>query len=305
LVAKVSPAYTNLRDYPEHQEYRDAVNAAWLEYQSYCPDSEFIKKSQIHFQAMMWQMFLTVFLIRNNGKLLPTKDEGPDIILKAADGGPIYIEAVVAEKGTGKDAPVHFEDLPKTDLGDGVLMGPVVTEEFPNKKIIFRIANAIHNKRTQYAKWVADGVVDPNRPFVIAVCAGPLEGADAPYASYGARTVYGIGPTVLHIPLNREKRNHGIQTSIKFQPQYVKESGSSVSADLFLDGKAAEISGIIFTEAHLGGFMNGNGKDFEFIHNCTANTKLDKRAIPIGYDVWVEQSDSEFFLKSNKNYSES
>lgn len=300
LVKDISPAYMNLRDIQEHEGYRRLIDAAWSEYQPYCPDEEFIKKTQSHFQGMMWQMYLTVFLLRKGAALAKSAEEGPDISLQT-DSGPIYIEAVAVEKGVGKDAPVQFEDLPLGDLGEGVLMGPVVSEEFPNPKIIFRITNAIQNKRTQYAKWVKDQVIDPSRPFVIAVCAGSLDRADAPYASYGSRSVYGIGPTVMHIPLDREKRAGGIKSSIKFTPEHVKLSGQSVSADTFLTKATPEVSGILFTDMHLTRYINTEGKDFELIHNLTATNPLAARSLPVGYDVWVEQGENEFTLKSNRN----
>lgn len=304
LVKDISPAYVNLRDIPEHKEYRRLIELAWSEYQPLCPDEDFIKKTQSHFQGMMWQMFLTIFLLRKGARITKPASEGPDIVLQT-DSGPIYIEAVAAEKGRGKDAPIQFEDLPLTDLGDGVLMGPVVSEDFPNPKIVFRITNAIQTKRTQYAKWVKDRVVDPNRPFLIAICAGALERADAPYASYGARSVYGIGPTVMHIPVNRERRTGEIKTSIKFIPEHTKLSGQTVSADSFLTKAMPEVSGVLFTDMHLLSYISSEGKDFELIHNLTAANPMPPSTLPIGYDVWVEQGVNEFMLKSNRNEDKS
>src|SRR5947209_5286907 len=73
---------------------------------------------------------------------------------------PVWIEAVAVTKGKGPDA------IPPTAFG--------AVYDVPQDQMLLRLTQALENKAGKYKRYLAEGVVAAEDPFVIAVNRGLL-----------------------------------------------------------------------------------------------------------------------------------
>src|SRR5678816_3442591 len=96
-------AYASIRDKDTSiaTETRERIEALWARYAPLSPDKGFCTNAMLHFNASVWQMYLTCVLVDQGHVLEKSVDGAPDIKIVRPDGSVIWIEATTAEAGTG------------------------------------------------------------------------------------------------------------------------------------------------------------------------------------------------------------
>ena len=268
----------------EYLEVQETIDQMYNEVYEYITDPHFENLIQTDFHGAYWQLYITwAFHKYGLSKLTIPKSEGPDIILE--DG--TIIEAVNATPGEGENRPDSLWGNKKSMEG-GVVLDP-------DPKIVLRITNAISSKKEQHRKWVEDGIVFSDQPFVIAVNAGIVSPDVLPHLnepSYGAKTVYAIGSLFLIMP--RDPKTllpdpDKIFTRLQYSPEKIKHNGKMVETDLFLTKNHKEISGLLFSPSHyLIILPNNRMKDLEYLSNGMAKNSLPKGILNGIQNTWIE-----------------
>lgn len=261
----------------ELSKVRKIIDQMYNEVYEYIADPHFENLIQTNFHGAYWQLYITwAFHKYGLSRLTTPKSEGPDIILE--DG--TIIEAVNATSGEGLNKPDSL-------WGNNTSMEVRVVQD-PDPKIVLRITNAIASKKEQHRKWVADGIVSSDQPFVIAVNAGIVSPDVLPHLnepSYGAKTVYAIGSLFLIMLPDPDKTF----TRPQYSPEKIKHNGKTVETDLFLTKNHKEISGLLFSPSHyLITLPDGLMKDLEYLSNGMAMNCLPKRILYGIQNTWIE-----------------
>lgn len=262
------------RDHENRQYVRDAIASLWKQYEDYCPDTHFQENAKTNFNAMVWQMRLTVLLKNNGLELLPVAGQGPDIIVKRNSVNSL-IETVAARPGEGNDS------VPQ----------PPQNQSYrpPFDKIILRIRNSISAKMQQRERWLEASAVKADVPFVVAITSGEMSDSVYPpdKISFAERAVFGIDygawKVTIGAPAESAEFNYGQRESI------TRSSGAAVSTNIFLDPAHAALSAVVYTPHHAVNYLQfENGQDIQLIHNPLASNPLPRGYFGFGEEVWVE-----------------
>lgn len=231
---------------------------------------DLIKKD---FHNRFWEMYLGNYFLEKKFKLKQKEnDKGPDIqIIKPII---VNIEATISTGGEGLDS-VKEPELEK-----------VVA--VPHDQICLRYINSIDCKFDKYIKYLRDGTIKKDEPFVIAI-----NGFIVPHR-YSDIDPPNIVKSVL--PFGDEYFNINIETKrvidrgYFYQPFIKKVNESEVSKTLFQDEKYSGISGIIFSVVDIFNMPEIMGKEFIFIHNPLAKNPLPRGWLRSGREYWAEDS---------------
>jgi hypothetical protein len=269
---------------------REYVEGLWQVYRSYCPDPDFVKKAQISFEAMLWQMRLAC-LLRDRGRDLGVPGaEGPDIPFGHA-GRRYLMEAVAASNGAGPDAVPDRSQWPSKEVAPGIRMFQPVYGRMPDDRVMLRVLTAIDAKSRQYLKWVADGVVRGDEPFIAAVNAGMVEEPFGDEYSYGARCVFAIGPVTMSVPVNLGTGKADVRKMEAFltpKPFVTKVSGATTSSGIFLDRSMSHVSALTYTHHHTANSCSMDGRDVELILNPFAAQPVPPDLLGFGKVTRIE-----------------
>lgn len=91
---RVDPDFLRLHDGTDQMaRARLFIENMWAKYEPVCPDKDFVTRFQSDFLSHAWQMLLTHSLMGNGCELLPSKPNGPDVLMDA-NGMKVIVEAV-------------------------------------------------------------------------------------------------------------------------------------------------------------------------------------------------------------------
>lgn len=263
--------YVSTRDVEWKAPIRASIEAFWEDYESLCPDPHFLEMAKTDFISAVWQMQLTVLLKGRGFSLVKTNEEGPDISFKR-NGKRCWIEAIAPTPGDGADAV----PTPRPDF----------VTHLPEERIILRLRSAIRDKIEQHRAWLTAGLVEQDEPFIIAVNAGKIPGADlAPEVSFMEKALFALGREGwrVEIPSGRISGLH-----FPFRDRILKRSGAPVQTNIFLNGEAPLVSGVIFSPDHVGNTHSMAGRDLITIYNPTASNPVPRALFPFGREKWVK-----------------
>jgi hypothetical protein len=151
-----------------------------------------------------------------------------------------------------------------------------------------RVTNALRDKELKRAKYVKEQVVGDDDPFVVAICLGGVEDANAATHKPGpplvARALLGVGELYSTIPIDSDGPS---ERGVLFHSSIAKASGSEVSVRGFLDGSHPGISGVFVTTHSIVHMHQTPGQDFAFLHNPTARNPLPLGCFPFGKEHFV------------------
>jgi type I restriction enzyme S subunit len=226
-------------------------------------------------------MYLACTLKDNGCDLAPKKKEaGPDIEVRITDSPSIWVEAIVATSGIGKDSV----PLPKKLLDNDIDWFCI-----PEEPIVLRYTNAIYEKYKKYVKYKINLVITGLEPYVIAV-----NGDKVPYAwdtngeiPYIVQAVLPFGS--LTVDVNYDVPGEAI-TSYAYRPEIIKVSGMGVPTNIFLRKEYEGISGVLFSRSSILRLSNRMGEDFIFVHNPLALNKLPEGWLKVGREYRVNGS---------------
>jgi hypothetical protein len=258
--------FTNVRDLDnDHMRAaRENCNALWDIYEPYA-DAEFLTEIKSNFDARYWEMFLTVFFIKEGYKVSCPKP-GPDVGIEF-NGIRIWFEATCPTRGD-RAAADHVPALESVAIGGPAVMGTV-----PNEKIILRYLNSISEKRRQYRSWLKNRIVSPKDAFVVAVNPrriGTHEIADSDPPRI-LQAAFQIGAPYITIDSNLERTGSGYL----FRDAIKKSSGAEVLTGVFQQD--LKLSGLLCSRGDVANQRGPMGADFELVPNLRAKVPLPKQ----------------------------
>ncbi len=243
----------------DSQLCRDFVESLWQDY-STLADKNFLSDSRNHFHQRFWEMYLSVTFLRRGYNVIKSKDESPDVCIQL-DGKKLWIEAVAPGAGTGEDK------IPTPEFGKANWV--------PTDRITLRYLHVIDSKFQNYQKYVAKKIVSPDDFFVIAINCNKV-----PHAYFGStvpfhiQALLPIGPPNVIFDVASDSI---IETGYSFKDSVVKNSGSKVGKNVFIDEKYSGISAVMNAIHEVAGYTlnkSNLGVDFDFFHNPLALNPL-------------------------------
>lgn len=269
--------------YPGLSEHRDAVRA---DVKAICnrfskaglADPDFESNLCSGDEARFWQRYSEAVLgveLLDRGCDVRRSRDGPDLLVVDKDRK-VWIEVICPEPG---DIPSTWLNAPQN-----------AAYTFPHEAILLRWTAAIKEKAEKLlgnaqrgvTGYLAQGIVDPNDAYVIAVNGRQLRAvfpalhgiSQLPFA---AEAVFAIGPMQIHIDrasLQVTGRDH------QHRPVIRKAStGADVPAYTFLDPTFAPVSAIWAVDADDCRAI-GNLRQMEIVHNPNAASPLPRGLLP-------------------------
>ena len=258
-------SYVNVRaaNDAHTQNTRSRCEQLWKIFEPYA-DPEFLIEIRSNFDARYWEMYLTVFLIREGYEVCAPKP-GPDVGIRY-NGCRIWFEATCPERGAETN-PDQVPDMKPTAFGQELIFRDV-----PNEKILLRYLNAISEKRRQHASWLASGVVVPEDALVIAINPRRLQheivDGDPPRIIQAA---YAVGPPYIALdPTSGE----AVEVGYQFRNAIKKHTGAEVPSGVFLLSDYNGLSGLLCSRVDAANQPEKMGADFQLVENRWASAPM-------------------------------
>jgi hypothetical protein len=250
---------------------RDFMEAMWLDCAALL-DPDTLQRATMNMPPVFWELYLA-HALKGAGIFLQTQTrtkankKGPDLFATNPD---VWIEAVMAQMGTGPDA---MEYPP---------MG--VASDVPVKPFVLRLRNAIETKAAAMAKYIKDGLIRPDQATVIGISSAMLPNAigEGPIPRI-LQAVLGVGYLVVNVA---RQTGQIVSHEVEHRDEVAKRSGTMIKTDPFLDSAYSHISAIIYSASDWVNHPIPPGTDFTVIHNENANVKLPHGWLPVGDEYW-------------------
>ena len=242
---------------------RQQFDDMWQIFQPYA-DRNFEDEFLLHPRERFWEMMLTVALL-DGGIDISCPKPGPDICI-SSDDRTVWIEAVAPSSGSGPNSvPIPPDDK---------------MFDYPEPQIILRFRNALDNKYKGYKKYMDDGPVGANDPYVIALSGGQMNVLiDSDEAPAVMKALLPIGPPSVRINTATRKIE---EWGYAHRPNVFTVNGSPVSTEFFLDPQYSSISAVLFSEANFLIDPTDARKNFLVIHNPIATNPLPQGWLAFG-----------------------
>ncbi len=235
------------------KERHDWFNFLYEKYYLYA-DSNFLSDLKKHFHQRTWEMYFGCVVLNLGIKLLSHKDNGPDLSFEY-NSKKVWIECVACEKGDGADK------VPMMNYG--------VVESVPSDQMILRITSVLREKRSKYEKYLNEGIVKKDNPFIIAINGGVFGRPDG-YIPLILRSLFAVGYPTISMSADGKQTKH----SISIIPHIEKKNMSKVSTTFFLEKENDCISSVIYDNNLVINHSDILGKDIKIVHNAIARNHL-------------------------------
>ncbi len=202
---------------------------------------------------------------------------GPDICIEGQPG--LWIEAVTPSPT--EELQISYETSKRS------------VARVPEEAILLRYTQALQAKWKKYEKYVHDGLIGVSDCYVVAISGAALPFPSTP-GKYGeppsvAHALYGIGPYHWQIEIGTGRV---LEAGWSHRPATQKPTGATVESDLFLGGKRAGISAVLYSPNGIQNrpqvFGRVEGWDFEIFHNEFASVPLKPGLINRGWEWGVK-----------------
>lgn len=268
-------SYVALATMITRPEFREWLEALWTQFEPYA-DTNFHREFKKQFNQRVWEMHIGSVLLNRGYRFGKHTNAGPDFKIPYINKD-VWIEAISIEKGEGKDK------VPDIVYGRAM--------DVPEKEMLLRLTAGLREKYRKYLKYLKDGLVDQDDPFVIAIDRSPLEHMDAQIPLI-LKCLFAIGHQVLF--LKRDKPQPKTEESSWSAREKVnKVSGSEVEMLMFRDANFEGISAIIYCVQNILNSPQDSshmGDNFVIVHNPFAKNPLPDNYFKFG-DVWKQEGD--------------
>jgi len=252
---------------------REFMNDLWRECQPFV-DPDCRQRATQNMPVVFWELYVASALQRLGIAVQPqhrTKQNkrGPDLY---AINPEVWIEAVVAQMGTGPDA-MECDELGKcTDM--------------PVTSFILRLRNAFEVKARVFSEYIKGGLVKPTQGTVIAISGAMLPTAHSEYPIPRiVRAMLGVG----NIGMNIGVESGAIESVyVEHQGNVDKVSGSPVKTDPFLDPAYSHISAVLYSCSDWVNRPDEPGSNLVLIHNQHAAVRVPHGWLKAGVEYWRE-----------------
>jgi len=252
--------YNRITQVPGAKKRFDSM---WTTFEPYA-DRNFEDEFLLHPRERFWEMMLTVALL-DGGIDVSCPKPGPDIRILSNDRV-VWIEAVAPTSGLGSNSvPIP----PDNQMFD-----------YPEPQIILRFRNALDNKYKGYKKYIEDGTIGANDPYVIAISGGQMNILiDFYEAPAIMKTLLPIGSPAVRI----NTKTHDVEGwEYEYRPNVFTVKGGPVSTEFFLDPQYSGISAVLFSEANFLIDPTHTRQNFLVIHNPIATNPLPQEWLGFG-----------------------
>jgi hypothetical protein len=285
--ADVDESYQHTRDdnHPRTAEIRLFIERLWAQYQPYA-DRDFLKRSQIEFDARFWEMYLACTLLECRVPIIARQNRrfisrGPDLQMAPPYG---WVEAVAVSAGVGEDA-----------VNDGVCGK---ARSVPDDQIILRLLQGISAKLIAYDRYVRNTVVSTSDSYIIAVNPSAVPSAhserDIP------RIVRGLFPIGFEQFLIESSSLRVLESSHEYRGHITKSKGGEVPTTLFQDERSSGLSAVVYSVATPWNGPFKLGSDFVVVHNPLARNPWPLGTLKVGLEYWAN-GDSLHWRSWNRN----
>lgn len=236
-------------------------------------------RAYFQFQQRFWEMYVGCALLDQGVKLTPRADwepawgaAGPDL-MALVDGRRVWVECVAPGPGTGPDGVPEIGDKP--------------IEDVPVEGVKLRYLNALDAKRKQVAKHTQRGIVKAEDSFVVAINSRCIPFAfltsEPPWI---AAALYGLGN--IAVTYNKSTKQWS-EPFLTRRELVIKKNAESIDANLFMNGKATEVSGVLYSEVDAWNRKGDLASELMFMHNHMASAPVPDRWLPfsVSYSVKV------------------
>lgn len=301
--SKYDDIYTFNRESAGRADVREFVENLYQRYLRFCGDPNFARKMRHEFNACTLQMYSGIALLEAGHVLEKADAEGPDHKALIA-GRRVWVECIAREPGTGAERPrrkMSYQSKREEHVIDGQTFHTQHGLFRPDDKgIALRLTGAIWEKVKKHRQWVADEVISPNDPYVIAVGAGLIQDADL----HGAvprivQVLYGLDDLGLIVTPYSEEPPRVAPT---FRNELEDSKGGPIPLTGFLDANALpEVSAVMFCAQGAWNPPRRIGHDIVTVYNAVATHKLSPGSIPLGREYYVE--DDHFRSRDHREHA--
>jgi hypothetical protein len=180
----------------------------------------------------------------------------------------IWIEAIAPGNGSGDD------EVPEIITG--------ITQQIPEDQIILRLTSAISEKHKKYKKYLENGLIAPDEPYIIAINGCQIwssKAEDDPPRI--VRAVFPIGQQYVDFG---QKAGSGFE----FRSKVYNAKGADIPTDIFLDPAFEGVSAILFSNSDCCNRSEHSGDEFILVHNLMAKNKLKEGLLQWGREYIAE-----------------
>ena len=291
--SEYDPLYVCLASRVDLKEERQWIEDMCMEYQQeQLADSDFASAFRVDCSARAWELYLGITLHKRWGLQPKHKNDGPDFkTIHNTDKGAqtVWIEAIAVEKG---EVPNRVPEM----VVDGV-------GKLPEDKMLLRLMNGLDKKSgvKGYCKYVKQGVVRIDDPYIIAINRSKLEHVD-PQVPLILKCLFGLGDQALFTePEKSDLNGKGSYYSTRHHIQ--KENGSNVAMDFFDNPEHSGISAVIYVETDI---INSPilpekmGDNFTIVLNTYAKNPLPEELLTFG-NIWRKEGEQIYLINALKN----
>lgn len=271
--AHLDRGFENLKaaEFLVEHEIRAMLQDMWGRYEPYA-DPDFRQGFARDVDGRFWEMYLGCTLLEAGCILLPVverQNEGGQPDLCVCEGGRrIWIEAITPDEGApGPDQIVRPVPI---NEGGGLVAAPI-------RQAQLRTSGAFWNKAQRISRYIAQGVITPDEPTIIAI-SGSRFGRYVPEEPLPLimTTLFPIGNAYATI-----ERDSGVVLEEGFHPApFIWRERNPIPRTAFLDERFAGISGVVWSRIGVGN-LSRQIRPITYVHNPLARTPL-----PANWGVW-------------------
>lgn len=253
------------------QQMRATLQEMWTLYEPYA-DPDFRHGFARDVDGRFWEMYLGCTLLEAGRTLLPVVErhrEGgqPDLCV-LENGHRIWIEAVAPDEG----APGPDQIVRPVPINEG---GALVAA--PIRQAQLRTSGAFWTKAQKISHYMAQGVIAPEDPRIIAVSASRF-GLYVPEEPLPLimTTLFPIGDAYITVD-----RDTGVVLEEGYYASpFIQRERNPIPRTAFVDERFADISGVLWSRIGIGN-LSRKVRPISYVHNPLAQTPL-----PTNWGVW-------------------
>lgn len=236
--------FRSMKDGPGHEAARQMMNLVFADFHDV--DHSFVKEFQTGgFSARVFELALFAYLQEQDLEL-DRAEAAPDFVVRGALPVAIEVTTTNPPQGTEPTKPEEFSWLPEDMPAD-------------ERAFVFQLGKALRKKMTHRdaqgrSYWEKPHVAGV--PFVIAV--GAFHNDHAQWHPVGAASQYLYGQREVV-----EADAQGNQTITRTPIDSHNSNGKSIPSGLFKQPEAANLAGVLFSNAHTVSMFNRIGTELE------------------------------------------
>lgn len=256
---------------------KEKIDHLWDSFKHYA-DKHFLQQYKFDFHPRIWEMYLGCIFLDQNMSIF-TNSTWPDFFIN----NEYYVECVACNEWTGENKVIEvaYEVLSPIDCTY-------------HEKQLLRITSVIDEKIKKYNNDIEKKIIDPNRPFILALNSAKLWDFQS----------YGDIPLILQAVIGFQ----WFQYSNKWKKNFLhrdkiikKPTDALIGLNIFENDTFKEISGIIFCDQYVINHPDNIWDDCIFINNPFTRNPINIHAFSFLKRRYIEAKEE--WLQITKLYN--